>query len=72
MKIFLLGKELEIWQEEFIINLVVVKIMDSKIKYNELLYLAKDVLILDEKNFSELLLETEIISKMLSNFIKKL
>ena len=37
-----------------------------------MLYLAKDVLILDEKNFSELLLETEIISKMLSNFIKKL
>ena len=90
MKIFLLGKELEIWQEEFIINLVVVKIMDSKIKYNlefkqflyiskgscgevrSMLYLAKDVLILDEKNFSELLLETEIISKMLSNFIKKL
>ena len=34
-----LGKELEIWQEEFIINLVVVKIMDSKIKYNELQYL---------------------------------
>ena len=37
-----------------------------------MLYLAKDVLILDEKNFSDLLLETEIISKMLSNFIKKL
>ena len=37
-----------------------------------MLYLAKDISMLSEKDFSELLLETETISKMLSNFIKKL
>ncbi len=37
-----------------------------------MLYLAKDVLMLNENTFSGLLAETEVISKMLSNFIKKL
>ena len=37
-----------------------------------MLYLAKDILLLDENMFSEFLTETEVISKMLSNFIKKL
>ena len=37
-----------------------------------MLYLAKEISIMGENTFSELLTETETISKMLSNFIKKL
>lgn len=37
-----------------------------------MLYLAREISLLDETIFTELLTETESISKMLSNFIKKL